>query len=757
VQTDTVIVASAAMQVRLKLIYLDELPVYRSAHFISAIKLVPLYTHREENMNLDEKTQEFKVYKYNDKERPALSDDDVAVFIGIGDSSEPAGKNAVVLNWKNTRFKSVSALVAEDDEIGQWRGRIKSSKQVTQVVIEDLSFDTIFSWLLFCARIDGENLSKHKEFDESAWIAYVTAWERGIYLDSDQLSSPACIMSALAHSLPSDNAQLGRGFSTCSELLRSILDDCPTPINSVKSDSGSELLSLAASQLKFERQMYKVALGAGRTFQLLLPPPEPTRPGQVMLVDGFVFEEVNFTGTLKTLARIDKDHAWTGDGFCFIAVLRSKLAGNGSDMTISLDPTKKLWLKDLWLDLEKLEVEGWQADGGRPRNKPRPITSYLFESGEFKPDAPNQPWYDEAGAFTILGAPKCLDDGRPGTKLDWYKDVLPAVWRLYVKKYLDILVNVPTRKLMHQKCVGHFRGHTLQTVGAEALCEFESAFLLTATPTFHAWLAAQANCDQLVDPVQSPFDLPRLSEFSVFELDGGFAVLTPKGVSVFHQRELEQQGALDAVIEGVAGAAEKYQSFLDDYSKEIEAWSDLLSEKEGGIAKSPRKKNLAKELEASLSKVMAAKIAVLKADLAVARLPIGKRAEGLADALMSEWGIRKKRAEVGEMMERLEQIIRTKLDREMAGRQKLYGAIAGGVGAAFAIKELWEPIRDVLTTHPFEWTIKLMRQPNVSVADLQAIADKSILYEWITLGVMAFGILAGICVYVFFRKEPGKH
>ncbi len=105
-----------------------------------------------------------------------------------------------------------------------------------------------------------------------------------------------------------------------------------------------------------------------------------------------------------------------------MGLYRPGLEGTGYDVTVSCDPRAGVDLKDLWARLEALETQAWE--GARPDDAPRLIESYRGHRGF------NQPWWDDSGRYTILGAPKKLADGRLGSRLGW-TDVLEAVWACY--------------------------------------------------------------------------------------------------------------------------------------------------------------------------------------------------------------------------------------------------------------------------------------------------------------------------------------
>lgn len=114
--------------------------------------------------------------------------------------------------------------------------------------------------------------------------------------------------------------------------------------------------------------------------------------------------------------------AFLRQGFAVMGLYRPGERGTGNDMTVSVDPRTGIDLRELWIELERLETARW--DGQRPHDRIRALQSYPPGTGW------NQPWWDDHGRYTLLGAPKALPDWPAGSRLDW-PEVLDAIWRCY--------------------------------------------------------------------------------------------------------------------------------------------------------------------------------------------------------------------------------------------------------------------------------------------------------------------------------------
>lgn len=144
------------------------------------------------------------------------------------------------------------------------------------------------------------------------------------------------------------------------------------------------------------------------------------RKPEETLVDAFIASDLALTGTMKSFIRNDMDHPWTGAGFLFMALYRPSERGTGNDITISVDPSSRITLKELHHGIEMLECERWIARGKhRPYDHPR-------EGFEW-----NQPWYLEQRNESLIGAPRWLVKGQQlGSELD-RQDILDLLWKLY--------------------------------------------------------------------------------------------------------------------------------------------------------------------------------------------------------------------------------------------------------------------------------------------------------------------------------------
>ena len=489
-------------------------------------------------------------------------------MIGLGDPNPDATAHAVILlhkGYQPTRLVSVSQFVttATAELWATWRRRIATMADVKTLVLEDYSLDTCFAWLAFVARMEGRSVSAATAFDEAAWVSYVTAWEQGKFIDVAVETSPAALFTQLSHALlPKPEEDPGPGFVRSLAVLQELLDTFPAPpAAGIPPSFDSELHRQAVAQIDFERQQYAAALERGKTFQLLLPSSVGDR---TIIVDALALEEVEPTEILKTLARQDHEHSWTRRGFTLLALYRpSQLHGN--DMTVSVDPARYVTLQALWARLEAMEDDRWGSD--RPRDRPRRLESYKDPLGAVKAGAPNEPWYDEDARYTLIAAPR-----GEGSRLDWYEDVLPASWDLYFLRHVRDRVRFDRQ--------GDHAGKNITvavwlSADATVSSEVESQQLLLDAPSFSAWLAA-CSMYESDRSVRRPTQLPGAQEFDRVTYDGGFAVVSRKGVTLFHETGPAIADDLVEVAESVAEAVRPYSAFLERYSRRLSIWVGQL-------------------------------------------------------------------------------------------------------------------------------------------------------------------------------------
>ncbi|BCW87707.1 hypothetical protein sos41_08370 [Alphaproteobacteria bacterium SO-S41] len=357
------------------------------------------------------------------------------VYVGIGawlDRGEPVGHEGACLNNKSAgaRFGwkrdpvTVASFVrdAPEAQIAAWRALFSDDPETAldraTLVVEDASPDSVLSVIFWLARLHGVPAAELPQ----RWITALTSWERDGVAPSVTQSWTA-LMSALAHSHFGGEgiaAAWGDALRFTASLLRYGVDP-----DAVSPEASPQILAEAAygRAIAFamnERQDYLQSLARAVRLELLVPMADSH--GRLLLVDAYFAVESNApSGVKKIYIRTDTENTSLGNGFSLMGLYRPGLVGTGNDMTVSVDPRSGIALKDLWTALEAMEIERW--GGERPDGAPRRITSY--PTGGY-----DQPWWDDHGRYTLLGAPKQIGNGVPGSRLTW-SDVLEAVWRCY--------------------------------------------------------------------------------------------------------------------------------------------------------------------------------------------------------------------------------------------------------------------------------------------------------------------------------------
>lgn len=614
------------------------------------------------------------------------------VVIGLGDPNPDHSGQAVILNHKGyraQRLASVSQFVAtaSDQMWSMWKERVATPADADVLVTEDYSLDTCLAWLLFVARLEGRPLSSAATFDEAAWVDYATAWEEGRFVDAAMETSPACLFTVLGHALLAGaGADASRGFGLCLQFLQEILDACPTPSASGLPPSfDSELRRQAVAQIGFDRQQYETALQRGKTFQLLLPNSVlGSGAERLLIVDALELEETEPTGILKTMARTDRSNGWTHRGFVVLALYRPSQVGTGNDMTVSVDPISYLALDALWRKLEELEDERWGS--ARPRDVPRPLVSYADATGATRPGSPNEPWWDDNGKYTLIGAPR-----NNGSRLDWKADVLPTLWELHFLRHVRDLVTFTEQR-------EHAHKHVHVAVWRPIPDGSDSYRLLPDTPSFQAWLAA---CSRDSDPrsVRSPMQLPGPDAFERVPFEGGYALITPEGVTFFDEAGSLVLAKLLQVAERMAEVVGSHTEFLAAYAKRLEGWTDQLKASEGPS------RDVIRDLDDWQRKLAEAQVHVLRTDARLATLPPGLDAEKVRTSLARMWGLNDRRDEVRGLIDRLDRSMRQSIARRTERRERVVGSLVSAAALAIAMGQLWGPIAAVLPLSTYEGQI----------------------------------------------------
>lgn len=687
------------------------------------------------------------------------------VLVGLGNGRLDAMQHGVALSAKGMpkdKYRSVSAFVhgVNSELAAQWRSRFNSTGSIRKIVVEDFSLDTCFALQLFGELIDGGNTSA----SQRDWLRYVDAWEGGEYLDDAQLErSAACVLSCLAHSwLPGEVNGVIRdgiaaiGLRSCLGLLQQMIAVQPQPLDGILPLRGSTYIR-ALGQLAHDRQLYALALKRAHPCQLLVPLANSDRK---VLLDALFLSETQLSGVLKVMARIDTANTWTHHGFGLLGIYRAGEQGTGNDMTVSTNPANGATLVDLWRDLEAMENHRWKD--ARPTDTPRRLHSYLdAQTGDPISGAPNQPWYDEDGHYTLLGAPKRLAINGPlGSRLDWYKDVVPLVWQRYFLEPVEKLVDIVASTTAHAAAASttaQSRKRIVQAVRRidatdDTRLRLDQAIL--DTPTFHAWLAAQSTTNHTQT---TPFNLPRPEDFDTLTLGGVTAVLHGHGITLYRRGADDARlSELHNVTQRMAQASHDYDRFLQSYGGKFSEWMDELacSHTHGKAAD----KVVHKSLERWAYEMMHARTAALAALSNLSVLEADPDRATLAEHLQRKWGLAQKRADVSELLNRIDELMREMIEARTEKRQVIYGAILSAVGLGVLSTQVWEPIKGVLTINNFEWQLMMFRQqPPASYEHMLHIAEEAVHYEWWTVGIaLGFTALGALLYWIFGIKGAAE-
>ena len=346
------------------------------------------------------------------------------LLIGVGAS---APSDAICLNNKTATGSptSVTRLVqhAPAPLVTAWAealgGPVDPVAVLSSVrlVVEDAGPDSCFALVLFLARLAGvppEQLPDN-------WIAYIDAWEQGAS-PANPLTAHGTLHNALVHF--SIQATPAAAWQSGLRLLHEVLANGLSP-NSIPPDMGGPWLVKARAALTYDAQAYEENWRHAQCVQLSVP--LAGFPDRRRLIDACLFEETIPVGAMRDFARADRTRSALRGGFPLLAIHRPGIVGSGNDITISVDPAAMLDLRALWRALEAEEDARWA--GARPCDQPRALGGYPDGRREDGTPSPTQPWYHSPD-FTLLGAPKALADGRPGSRLGW-DEVLEILWRLF--------------------------------------------------------------------------------------------------------------------------------------------------------------------------------------------------------------------------------------------------------------------------------------------------------------------------------------
>lgn len=451
------------------------------------------------------------------------------VALGIGRKETDAGGVIIKHKVKSGGGKealSTQVVNASVDTINYWREKISDPFNATYYV-EDISPDTSLALVLFIARVSGLSVDEVP----ADWIDYVQRWEDGeVKTTGEAFHSWGCLHNALAHvhfnvitntssvvPLLEPNS-FNKGFISCLRLLTFLIKQRIDPSN-VPEINHLEEYCRAITLLRYEYQHHLYTISRSTTFQLQLPIVDSNR---TLLVDAMLSSESKYLGASKAFLRNDKVNSWLKSGFVLMALYRPELKGSGNDIVISVDPSMKVHLRDFWSSLEEMENDRW--GDSRPCDNPR-----MPERSQA-----NQPWWDDEGKYTLVAAPKMLNDNVHGSKLTW-DDVVSVLWKLY-NPAKDLMARAYTEngalseaKQVHE-CSPLLKDieNKIQFTALKWHSNGLESFVLS--PTMTRYLAAVATGQFSHMPML--YDLPPEMSFDFFELPGGFCIIHPNGVLI---------------------------------------------------------------------------------------------------------------------------------------------------------------------------------------------------------------------------------
>lgn len=657
-----------------------------------------------------------------------------SLALGLGDPHS-AG---TVLNCKNSRqFRSVSAWLL-NLSYNERKALIKKNQEtpLSQVILEDFSLDSCLSWLLYISLLHSDNGEFPSELVE--WVNYIDNWEQGYYLEGGNfVHSAACMHTVYAHALLStaktesqdyDPQRLKQGFTHCLKLLADFIYQTRFPSGGIQPIVSVEYQAAEAA-LRYEHQLYQLVIQRAATCQLLV---EQTSSQRKMLIDALFLNEQNPNGLFKIFARHDNQHSWSKKGFTLLGIYRPQEQGSGNDIVISVDPSSGVSLKNIWKALEQAENIRW--DHQRPTDNPRRIQSYL-EGERLQPGAPNQPWWDDAGNYTLLGAPKRLESGEFGSKLDWWQDILPLIWQQGFVRYLTSnleQVVTPSPPSHDKKKVCAWRWlHADPQIKQTDITSY-----LIDTPTFQAWLAGHS---QSTLPA-TPYDLLPSEQYQAYWQSDVLIVSHQQGVTLFgrsaHSSTLER---LVSVAQRVAAVSDDYDDFLQQIRKIFKKWPMRLKQHASVIED--------KQWE---EEIFALRINALNVLNSTETLFTNASENRLSDTLQQQWGLHAQRDTLFAQLDRLEQLMQDAIARQKSHRHRIYGSLFSALGMGIAASHVWEPIKDILTTNEYEWQRLLFKDPAATNQQLANIAEHSANFELITLVVFVSFALIGFVLFWFF-------
>jgi hypothetical protein len=541
-------------------------------------------------------------------------------------------------------------------------------------IVEDASPDSTLAVIAWAMRMAGLPAAAFP----NRWLAAVMEWERDGSAP-DALTSWAPLLSALTHSF-FDSTGKGRGIveawsdglSMTAMLLEAGADPDAVSISAVPGLGAERAFVRARAFVNGEHQDYLQSLIRATRLELLVP--MASAPDRSLLVDAyFAVEPAHPSGVKKVFIRSDAQNSFFGNGFSVMGLYRPGTEGTGYDMTLSCDPRRGIDLKDLWVALERLENERW--GGQRPADRPRILESYAKLGTETRA---NEPWWDDAGRWTILGAPKRLQTGELGSRLSW-NDVLETIWSCYQPlrqinvfdlmgpqtgairniaecTTVQVRANSPGGKVAAQKVLG----------GAKWDRSHKASQAIQFTPTVLRMFAAfveRGREGRTGSVALSDLCDPR--DFTHLEFSGGSAVVTRSGAFLFDDWRTADLDSLTLVADFRVAVE------LLAATQEIEADVDALYARAGGGQSFFRAAagDMLKEITALRARIASV---FQKADVTQASLDRRR----FREALETWWGLSSKEAQLTGRLKDLQEILETAATLKTQGLAQMIGFVA---------------------------------------------------------------------------------
>lgn len=595
------------------------------------------------------------------------------VYVGLGAWRDPSGNvphGGACLNnkgaaerfgWKREPV-TVASFVrdAPDELVTHWRDTFGTEPEevlsTATLVVEDASPDSVMSVVFFLARLAGVAPAELPQ----RWLTALTAWERDGVAPSVTRSWTS-LLSALAHShfgMKFDGAGIADAWGDALRFTVTLLRAGADP-DAVDPDAVPVLLTDTAygRAIAFamnEKQDYDQSLARAVRLELLVP--MAGSPGRELLVDAYFATESNApSGVKKIFIRTDTENTTLHNGFSLMGLYRPGLEGSGNDMTVSVDPRSGIALKDLWAALEAAENEKWE--GARPNASPRRIASY--PNGGY-----DQPWWDDHGRYTLLGAPKRIAEDTLGSKLAW-SDVLEAVWRSYNQlRGLAVYDLSSEGGKLEPKPIEACTARRIEAgAGHSAVAKhliavkwnrtFGATQSLQFTPTVKRHLAGMVSRAASGKSGAVPLaDLPGPEDFDYLEIPGGEAIVTRDGLFLFDDWR-DKDLAVPALSADFAQAV-LLQSDCMAYDAEVDALYESAA----------RGKDVLRQITDLRARIA---LTFQKADLA----ETSPERRKVRAALEHRWGLEGKEAALTTRLKDLQEILETKATLDTQGMATL--------------------------------------------------------------------------------------